>query len=65
MMWRKKTWFLFFSGGDNFSVIGYIADFLFPANSNYCIKLNLKEEDRQAFLSDDKNQVYLDFNSYL
>lgn len=61
----KENLVSFFSGGANFSVIKYIVGFLLPANYTYSIKLHLKKEDREAFLSDDKNEIYLSFNSYL
>lgn len=62
---KKEGLISFFPEGVNYSMINYIAGFLFPAESDYCIELQLNKDDRQAFLSDNKNEVYLGFNTFI
>jgi len=62
---EKENLVSFFPKGSNYSVVQFVFIFLFPGNSNYKIKLHLRNEDRSVFLSSDKNDSYLGFNSYL
>lgn len=55
----------FFKGGANNSIVKYVARFLFPTNTSFALKLHVKETDKKAFLSSEKNDAYLGFNSYI
>ena len=61
----KSNFRSFFPGGSNFALIHYLAGFLFPVECYYELNLSMKESDREIFISGDKNEAYLGFNSYL
>ena len=61
----KKELKSFFPEGKNHSIVHYLANFLFPAESTCRLRIHLKEEDKRMLVSDDKNQSYLGFNTYL
>jgi hypothetical protein len=55
----------FFTGGANYAIVQYISAFLFPSNAIFVLKLHVKEKDKNAFLSSEKNDAYLGFNCYI
>ena len=61
----KKELKSFFPAGKNYSIVHYLVDFLFPFDALCRLRIHLKEEDRPMLISDDKNQSYLGFNTYL
>jgi hypothetical protein len=62
---QKESLTAFFPGGDRFSVIQYVSNFLFPYDSHVRIIPEVPIADREAYLSDSATGSYLGFNCYL